>query len=122
VGIALSELAQTDQFEQVVDLRVFAAGQAERDVSGHGEMREQRALLGDVADPAVLGRDRPPAVVDDTITDPQSAAVELLKARDQPQERRLAAARGAQDGGDRANRDRQVHTRQDGRLAEPLGR
>ena len=98
-----------------------ARAQAEADVLGDGQVREERTLLGDVADAAPLGRDvrrrtrrrrpcrrsrsRPPSSRDE--------------ADDRAQQRRLAAARGAEDRGERALRHVEVDVGEDGAL--PVG-
>ena len=122
VRIALVEPGQADQLEQFVDRRPLRSGEPEGDVAAHGQVREQGALLRDVADAAVLRGDRAPAVIDHLLADPQAAAVEPLEPGDQPQQRGLAAARGAEDGGDGPLWDGQLDAGEDHCLAESLGR
>ena len=72
--------------------RDAARAQRKGDVLEHGEVRIQRVILEDHRDVARRGLD----VVDDAIADPDAAGVRALETRQQPQERRLAAARRAE--------------------------
>ena len=96
VGAAVPEPAQPDEVEHLPDPRrtpPLGPGQAEGDVLAHGEVREERTLLRDEGDAAALGRDVPPAAVDDGLADPDLPPVGAHEAGDRPQQRRLAAAR-----------------------------
>ena len=100
--------------------RALAAGQAEGDVLGDRQVREQRALLRQVAQTALspVGtcRDGPltswPSMLDGAGVGPQEPG-------DQPQQRGLAAAGRAEDRGD-ADRPAtsSVHSPQHGAAAE----
>ena len=92
------EALELDQLEQLGDARGDLAaravphGQREADVLGHAQVLEERALLVDEADATLAQReirDVPPA-------DRDRADVRPLEARDAPEQRRLAAARGAE--------------------------
>ncbi|MDT4867863.1 hypothetical protein FQZ97_1027940 [compost metagenome] len=73
------------------------ARQPEGDIAGDGQVREQRALLGHVADPAQPGRDAAASADDRGAGDADRAAGGLDEAGDRAQQRRLAAAGGAED-------------------------
>ena len=113
VGTSRAEVGgQLDQVEHLGDpvtaVRVPAllAAEAEGDVAGHVEVREQRALLGDVAHPAGLGRHRPDAVAGHHgVAEGDGARLGLEEAGDQPQQRGLPAPGGAEHGRERAVRD-----------------
>src|SRR5690242_3191750 len=75
-------------------------------------MGEQTAILGDIADMAMFRLDMDRAVGDDPIADANRAAVGALEAADQPQQRGLAAARGAEDRNEAAGDDVEVDAAQ----------
>ena len=84
-------------------------------------MREERALLGHVADAAMLARHEDVAtVVDHLGPELHLAAVEALEAGHDPQQRRLAAARDSEDAGEAARRDGQVDAVEHRVVAERL--
>ncbi len=98
MGIAALEAGEPDHLEQVADpLTSCCAGKPESDVRLHCEVGKQATLLGDIADPALLGADVRALAVDELPGDPDGAAVGSLEAGEQAQQRRLAAARRAQD-------------------------
>ena len=102
VGVAPLEPCQPDQLEQISPrscARVAARPKPTLPIDG--QVREQRAVLGHVADAAMLGADAPAPVVDDPPADRDRAGVESFEAGDQPQQRRLAAARRAEHRRDR---------------------
>jgi hypothetical protein len=68
-------------------------------------VREQRAILEDHADPAVLRLDPRPVAGDGPAADRDTAAVRALETRDYPQERRLARAARPEQRGQLAMRD-----------------
>ncbi len=114
---------QPDQLQQLADPagRALLAGQPEADVRGHRQVREQRALLRHVADPAVLRRPRPAGAGDGRAAERDRAGVRVVEAGDQPQQRGLAAAGRAEHGGQRARRHVQVDPTQHLGGAERLG-
>ena len=123
VGIAPVQSRQSDHLEQLEDplAPVGAAPQPEGDVATDGEVREQRALLGHIADATVLARDEHvAAVVDQVLAELDLAAIEALEAGDDAQQRRLAAARRAQNAGETAGLDGQVHAVEDLEVSERL--
>jgi hypothetical protein len=81
-----------EALEQLVDAR----GAAERDVRPHREVGEERVLLEDEPDGALLGGevDARGGVVPGAVAEGDAAAVGLAQPRDRPQDRRLAGARG----------------------------
>ncbi len=71
MGVAAGQAGQADQFEQLVHPAAAAlgAGQGERHIAPDAEMREQRTLLGHIADPSLLAGDEPLGrVVDHLVT------------------------------------------------------
>ena len=87
-------------------------------------MREERTLLGDVADAAFLARDEAVAgVVDHFGTQLHFAGIKALEAGDDAQQGRLAAARRTQDGREAAGGDLEVDPVEDlgATAAERLG-
>ena len=93
----------------------LGAREAEGDVLGDGQMREQRALLRDVADRALVGRDVAPARGGHHASaDRRSFPVGRDEPDDQAQQRRLAAAGGAEDRRQRSLRDDEVDVGEDG--------
>ena len=70
--------------------------QSIRDIFGHRHVRPQRVRLEHDADPASLGRDVTVQARYDSVADDDASGVELVEARNLPQERRLAAARRAE--------------------------
>ena len=95
--------------------------QPEADVGGDVEVREERALLRDVADPALLRRDRAALAGDDTVVEPDAAGCRREEARDQAEQRGLAAARGAEHGGEGALGDDEVDPVHGADVAEGVG-
>ena len=111
VGVTPAVTGQSDELEQLVDPRhsVGAPRKAEAHVATHAQVGEQGALLGDVADAAVLRGHEPLAgVVDDLVPQPDLALVRALEPRNDPQQSRLAAAGRAEDRGERPVRDGQI--------------
>ena len=106
VRVGLGAAAQPDEVERLAD--ALAARGAEADVGRDVEVREQRALLEDHPDPALLGLDPVAVRGDGAPADPHAAGVGALEARDHPQQRRLAGAAGAEQRDDRAAGDPQA--------------
>jgi hypothetical protein len=88
------------------------ARQAEADVPFNREVRKQRAVLRHVADAALVRGHGVGAVGQLPAAQRDAAGVGRFKARDDAQQRGLARARGADDGGAAARRDTQVHAAQ----------
>jgi hypothetical protein len=121
-GVAAVE---PDELERLIDpwpLPAFGAGEAEADVLAGRQMREQRAFLGDVADLALVGCDvHAIAVCDRLPVESDGSGVELDEADDRPQQRCLAAARGAEDRRQRSRRNLEVDVAQHDATAVGLG-
>src|SRR6476646_489896 len=83
-------------------------------------MGEESALLGDEADRTSLGGQMSGLVAEHSLTEPDRAGVGVLEAAQQPQQRRLAAARGAEDRGQAAGWDLEVEIDEHVRVAERL--
>ncbi len=112
---AAREVRDPDHLEHLPDdLAAAPLGprQPEADVAGHVEVREQRAFLGHVADPALLRRHVATAVVQRPAGKADLAALGALEAGDDAEQRRLAAPGEAEHGGQRARGDLQVHAAQ----------
>jgi hypothetical protein len=84
--IALAEPGHADRVEQVNDHRAtpFSSWQAEADVGGHRQMREQGAILRHVADAPPFRWHPVGGPVDDPPADPDGAGIGLLEAGDYP--------------------------------------
>ena len=99
VRVAVRLVLEADELERALRARAIVTRAAERDVALDGEVREERVVLEDHPDPALLGRrprcGRPRRGWPPTVTLPPSRP---LEARDQAQQGRLAAAGGAEDG------------------------
>ena len=115
VRVAPAEAGQADQLQQFRDpgRAPLAPAQPERDVARHRQVREQRRLLRDVTDPAALGRHVRTRAGHHPARQPDLAGLRPLEAGQDPQQRGLAAARRAEDGGHRPRRHDQVHLVQD---------
>ena len=111
VAAAVIVRRQTDQLQQLIDpLRGAALVPAEqrghdRDVLLDPHVREETGLLDDVADLAAQGRGR--EGLDIGAVDQDPAAGRLVEAVDHLQQRRLAAAGGAEQRHESARLDRQ---------------
>ena len=107
VGEAVAQVAEADQVEHLGDAvaAALAAGQAEADVGGDVQVREQRVVLEHHAHAAAVGRG-PGAVAGDLrAVDLDAAGVGALEAGEHAQSGRLAAAGRAAEGDDLAARD-----------------
>src|SRR6266545_4194243 len=99
------------------DLRAgLREAQAERHVVEHRHVRVERVVLEHHRDVPLLGRD----VVHDPPPDRDLSARDLLEPRDHPEQRGLAAPRGADEHNELAVRDVHVDAVDDGGRAEPL--
>jgi len=102
VRVALAEAAEADRLQRRIDLGpVGPAPERVADVGGDVHVREERVVLEDHADPALLRGHRPAATADLLAANLDGAGVGTLAAGDQPQRGRLAAAAGAEQGADR---------------------
>ncbi len=108
VRIALRVRRQADQGEHLGHPRApvgrAPAVEAEGDVVGDRQVREQRVVLEHHADAARLGRAHRAAAADDLAGDGDLPAGQRHEAGDGAQHRRLAAARGAEQAGDGVGR------------------
>ena len=99
---------ELDELEHVLDLLLdvldAATAQAEGDVLEDVEVREERVALEDRVDRALVRAQ----LRDVLVADEDRARGRVLEARDHAQRRRLAAARGPEQGEERAGRDGQV--------------
>jgi hypothetical protein len=115
----VAEAGEPDEGEGLVDAAAavgIALRDAVADVPLDGHVREQRPVLEHHPDVAALrrhGRDVAPA-------DDDRAGVGPLEPGEDPQQRRLAAARRSEQGDDRAGLDREVDVVEDLGLPEPL--
>src|SRR5919106_1166062 len=106
---AVPERREADHLEQLRDAaRTVAARDAEADVLRHGQVREEGVVLENHADAPPLGRHPRGRVRDRALEQAHLAAVRPLEARDQAQQRRLAAARGAEERYELAALDAEV--------------
>jgi hypothetical protein len=122
VRIALAQSAQPDEAERLGDAFAPApAVDAEADVLGHGQVREERIVLEDHADAATLGRHPGAVAGDGRVLEPDLAGVRVLEAGDQAQQRRLAAAARAEERDDLALLDAEVGGVHGLHRAEALG-
>ena len=110
VRVAPFESPEAGQAQRLghVAAAALGAGQAEADVALDGQVREQRAVLRDVADVPGLGGDVQAGCLQHAAVEQDAAAIRGLKPGDQPQQRRLAAAGGAEQGDDVAGGDGEV--------------
>ncbi len=119
---ALRQAAEADQLQQLLDPAAAALGarQAEADVGGDVEVGEEGALLGYEADRATLGGEVGLGIAEHALAEPDRAAVGVLEAAEQAQQRRLAAARGPENRGEAAGGDLEVEAGEHDRAAERL--
>ncbi len=103
MGVASTEPGQSDHLEQLRDpCSAEAPGEPEADVLGHREVREEGVVLEDHPDLAVLGRHPRTPAGDDSFGGLHRARVRSLESGDEPEQRRLPAARRAEEGYDLA--------------------
>ena len=121
-GIAVGEAVELHEREQLVDaladlgLGPLADLEAEGDVAAHGEVLEGGVVLEDEADPTLLRNDAGHVLV----ADHHAPGVGRLEPRDDPQERRLAAAARPQQGRERAVRNLDTDVVERREVAEAL--
>ena len=123
VGVAATVVGQVDELEQLGDARgaVTPARHPEGDVVGDPQVGEQRRVLEDDPDAAVLRGHPRAAARDDPAADEHLPGVGLEQARGEHQQRRLAAAAGADERDELAVGDRQRDVVDGGRAPVPLG-
>ena len=106
VGVAAAHAGQAHQVEQLLDpgaaLVRRPAVQAEADVGGHVQVREQGDVLEHHAHPALLGGHQQPVAGDGVAVQGDAAAVRGQEAGHQAQQGGLAAAGGADQAADQA--------------------
>jgi hypothetical protein len=118
----VGELGQVDQRQQLVDLGGYLPLgtlldlETEADVVGHAHVPERRVVLEHEPDVPLLGR-QPGRVV---ALDLDGALIRQLEPRDDPQQRRLATAAGAEQRGQLTGRDLQVDVGERDEVAEAL--
>ena len=84
MGVAALEAGEPDHLEQVADsLTSCCAGKPKSYVRLHREVGKQATLLGDIADPALLGTDVRALAVDELPGDPDGATIGSLEAGEQ---------------------------------------
>ena len=121
-GIARLLLLQADQMQQLADAHLHlvigpaAHTQAEGDVFEHRHVAKQGVVLEDEADVAFAGR----VIGDVLIVIMNRAAIGRFQPRDDPQQRRLAAAGRPQQGQQAAGGNLDADAVQGGELAETL--
>ena len=119
--VALLQPLQADQPQQLRHARgAPPPRQPETDVRGDAQVREERALLGDEADPPALGGDVGGRSGELAAAEAHRARVGPLEAGDHPQQRRLAAAGRPEDRGQAARRDLEIEPAQNLGVAEGL--
>src|SRR6185295_14888195 len=90
------------------------------DIGGNVEVGKEGALLGDEADLAPLGSNVLAAIVERPLAEVDLTGPGSLEAGDDPQQRRLAAARGAEDRCQGPRRHFEVEPGEDRRGAKGL--
>ncbi|MCY1291882.1 hypothetical protein D9M70_410860 [compost metagenome] len=110
VGVAARQCAELDQLQQLAGdaLPVGMLADAEGDVVGHGQVREQRIVLEHHADPPLLRRQGEAGAGDDLAAELDLALVHRLETGDGAQRGGLAAAGGAEQAADVAGVEVQV--------------
>ena len=99
---------------------VVIAAQPEADILAHAQMREQRVILEDEADAAMLRLDEALGRGDILALQQHAARARPLDAGGEPEQRRLAAARLAEQRDDLAGLDGERHLAQRRDRAEAL--
>ena len=118
VRIDVGQVDQADQLEHRWPCATRAAdapdsGQAERDVAGDGEVREQCIVLEHHADAAQFGRDLHSRPRRDLAGQHDLAFLHRLEAGDAAQDRGLAASRRSEQATDRTGLEREAQTAHD---------
>ncbi len=90
-------------------VRAAEMGEAEADIGQHGEVGKQRVVLEHQAHAAARGRRVAAAPGDAAIAEGDLARVRRVQAGDEPQQRALPAAGGAEHRQDLARTERQRH-------------
>ena len=96
VRVVAGAVGEADELEALG--HALAPLGAEADVAGHRQVREQRAVLEDHADPPVLGLDPHAVAGHGAARDRHAARVGLLEAGDHAQQRGLARAARPEQG------------------------
>ena len=120
VGLLVAHVVQLDELQRVLRLAlgvlVTAPSEAELDVVHDAHVWEERVGLEHRVDVALVGA----GVGDVGVPDADTAPGRRFQPRDHPQGRRLAAARGAEQGEERPLRDGEVEGLDRRELAEGL--
>jgi len=115
---------EPDRSEQLADPQVGIllrlAAQPEGDVFLDTEVREQRVVLEDHADPPLFRWQMVACLTDDLAVQADLAGGDFLEAGDAAQQCRLSAARGAEQAGDPAARQPEADAIDDGMPAVAL--
>ena len=116
MGIPAAQAAEADHLQELLEVPgpALLAGYAEGHVAQHVQVREERTLLGDVADASPLGGHEPATVVDHVLAEDDGPPVRSLETGQHPQQGGLATARRSEDGGQGALGDGEVDPGQDG--------
>ena len=109
VRVAVGLVLKADELERALRLGSGAARHSEADVPLDGEMREERVVLEDHADPAALRRHPRAVARDDTAAHGHGASLRPLEACDQAQQGRLAGAGRPEDREDLAGPNLEGH-------------
>jgi hypothetical protein len=117
--IAPGQAGQPDRVQQVQRPAAapFPGRYPESHVAKDREVREEAALLRDIADPPPFRRDMHIRPVRHRAADPHRPAVGALESGEDPQQRGLPAAGRAEDGGQRTRGHVQVHAGEDRKAA-----
>ena len=121
-GVAVGQAVELHEREQLVDavarlaLGALADAQAEADVLAHRHVLEGGVVLEHEAHAALAHRHLGGVLA----RDDHAAGVRGLEAGDHAQQRRLARARGAEQGGERPARHLEADVVQGDEVAEPL--
>ena len=100
VGVPLVVAGEADELQHLGGAcrPVLGIADAESDVAGDGEVREQRVVLEDETDPSLFGRQRSSPVVDDVAGEFDAPAVGRVDSAEDAQQGRLAAAARTDEG------------------------
>ena len=122
VGIKVPRALQTHEAEQFGHSAVLSPppGQPEGDVAGGVQMRKERTVLGDVADPAGLGRDVGALPFDQDFAQGHRPRARPFETGQDAQQRRLAATGRSEHGRERALGHLEVDPVQDHMLTKGL--
>jgi len=123
VGAPSALGGEADQVEHLGDacLPVLPVSKSVRDVGRDRQVREERVVLEDDADPAPFGGNAACRIGDDDTLELDAPRIGLLETGDEAQGRRLAAPRGSEQGEELAGPHVEVDAPHGGVAAEALG-